>query len=56
LSIGPKPLEDGTALLAVGLESGRLELWSIPTFESSNRQPSLMISAPLSLCHKATGT
>jgi elongator complex protein 2 len=56
LSVRPKPLEDGTALLAVGLESGRLEFWSIPTVESLDSKPSLSCLMPLSMCHKAACT
>ena len=53
LSLRPTPLKDGMALLAVGLESGRLEFWSIPTRDSLDIKPSLLCAAPLSVCHRA---
>eukprot|EP00977_Amphora_coffeiformis_P019205 scaffold7012_cov157-Amphora_coffeaeformis.AAC.13 len=39
LSLRPTPYQTGVALLAVGLESGHLELWTIPTTTESDAAP-----------------
>lgn len=56
LSFCPAPMADGTtALLAVGLESGRLELWSIP-LDERDQAPALNLALPANVSHKATVT
>jgi WD40 repeat protein len=54
LSFAPTPLDDKDALLAVGLESGRIELFRVPLSPSS--PPQLLLQFPKSLCHIATVT
>jgi elongator complex protein 2 len=53
LSFAPLPMgDDHTALLALGLESGRLELWKV----SSSEPPTLYSLLDWDLCHGATVT
>ena len=48
--------DSGVAVLAVGLESGRFELWSVPLANEQDVAPTLLRSVPESLCHRATVT
>jgi len=54
--------DDGTpttALLALGLESGRIELFRVPlstASSSTTTKPQLLLALPLHLCHIATVT
>lgn len=58
LSIRPTPFhkEQDVAVLAVGLESGRLELWNVPLRNAEDVKPALLCSVAESLGHRATVT
>lgn len=63
LCLRPTPYDkDGAvAVLAIGLDSGRFEIWSIPivgaaTEAQSTAKPELLRVVPESLCHRATVT
>jgi len=58
LSFCPKPQSNGAALLALGLESGRLELWNVPTVNPLEGEAacSLNNAFAANLCHNATVT
>lgn len=65
LCLRPTPYggdHSGTALVAIGLDSGRLELWAVPVVvastqdDASAKQPTLVRTVPASLCHRATVT
>jgi len=48
-------IRNGEFLLAIGLETGGIELWSIPTFEaSSTKGPKLLHQIPTLDCHSAS--
>ena len=55
LSIAPRPLSDGNALVALGLESGRLEFWSVP-ISTSESSVELVCDLDDSFYHSATVT
>ena len=55
LSVRPTPIENNVALVAVGLESGRMELWKVP-IQDKALKPQLIRAIPDSLCHRATVT
>ena len=50
LAFAPRSQEN--AILALGLECGFIELWSVPTVETSKCQ--LLFSFPHASCHVAT--
>ncbi|CAB9523680.1 Elongator complex protein 2 [Seminavis robusta] len=59
LALAPRPLpQNNHALLAIGLESGLMELWSIPIDSSATEDaaPQLIQCLPGSMCHVATVT
>jgi elongator complex protein 2 len=58
LSLRPTPYAEGVALLAVGLESGRSEFWSLPVAQVTPNDgvPALVRAVPEGLCHRATIT
>ena len=49
LAFCPMPLKSDTAILACGLESGRMELWTVSLL--SGQEPSLLSAFDSSLCH-----
>lgn len=55
LSFCPRAHFDGSALLACGLASGRVELWSV-SLDDVTASPSLTLHLPAELCHNATVT
>jgi elongator complex protein 2 len=58
LSVCPVPMDqNGTALLAVGLESGRIELWQVPlAMQSRSETPQLVTALTPGQCHISTVT
>ncbi|KAL7580991.1 hypothetical protein ACA910_005804 [Epithemia clementina (nom. ined.)] len=57
VSFCPRYIRSGIAVLALGLESGHLELWNIPLgSQHSGVPPSINLAFPDNLCHKATVT
>ena len=57
VSFCPCPVEHGSAFLALGLESGLVELWNVPLKSpTDNIQPSVYLVFPANICHKATVT
>lgn len=52
LAFAPRP-SDNASLLAVGLESGRIELWSVP---GSSEEPVIVHGLDAGQCHVATVT
>ena len=57
LSFAPVPFDQDVAILALGLESGRIEIWKVPlSAEDSSVQPTLVLNVDPFLCHIATVT
>ena len=59
LSFAPLPLDAHTSLLALGLESGRMELWKVPLFPQGPTDAVPEMLSPgvdLSSCHLAAVT
>lgn len=55
IAFAPIMIQNRYAMLAVGLESGRIELFLIPTW-GLGEKPSLLMVLPLELCHVASIT
>jgi elongator complex protein 2 len=57
LSFAPVPFDQDVAILALGLESGRIEIWKVPlSAEDSSVQATLVLNVDPFLCHIATVT
>lgn len=46
--------ENDNAILALGLESGGIELWTVPTRDFDTQKCRIHLSLPSSYCHIAT--
>ncbi len=57
ISFAPKAIKEdvGTAVLAVGLENGLIELWLVPV-DGSSKNPKLLYALPSNYCHIASVT
>lgn len=54
VGFSPKVLQDGSAVLAIGMESGNIELWAVPFHESgADASCRLLFAVPPNLCHIA---
>jgi WD40 repeat protein len=46
-------LQDGSAVLAIGMESGNIELWALGSNEDEASPCRLLVAVPSNLCHIA---
>lgn len=57
LSFAPLPFDQDVAILALGLESGWIEIWKVPlSAGDSSVQPTIVLNVDPFLCHIATVT
>jgi elongator complex protein 2 len=56
LAFAPISIDAETALLALGLESGRIEIWKTPLASDASSKSTLIMNLQPSLCHVATIT
>jgi elongator complex protein 2 len=57
LSFAPVAFDQDMAILALGLESGRIEIWKVPlSAQDSSVKPTLVLNVDPFLCHIATVT
>jgi len=54
VGFAPRILQDGSAVLAIGMESGNIELWALGSNEDEAASPCrLLFAVPSNLCHIA---